>query len=79
MPRFTAMNTFAENLKRILEARSWSKQHLADLVGIERSYVSRLASGQHSPSLELAERIAKACDMELYEILTPKIELEVFS
>jgi len=79
MSKSKAMNTFSQNLKRILEARGWSKQHLADLCGIDRAYVSRLISGEHSPSLELSERIANACDLELYEILTPKIEIEVFS
>lgn len=74
MPKSNAMTTFSRNLIRILELRAWTKQDLADKCGMERSYISKLIAGQHSPSLEIAERIAKACEVELFELLTPNLE-----
>lgn len=70
------MKTFSENLSRILELRGWTKQDLADRCGMERSYVSKLISGQHSPKLNVAEQIARACEVELFELLTPNMEFE---
>lgn len=37
------------------------------MVGIERSYLSRLESGLKNPSIDLIERIASGFDMSLSE------------
>jgi ribosome-binding protein aMBF1 (putative translation factor) len=42
---------------------------LARAVPMNRSHLSELENGKRSPSLELAERIAKALESELIELL----------
>ena len=79
MSRSRAMKEFSKNLNRVLEQRGWSKQMLADKCRMDRGYISKLISGEHSPSLELAEKIAKACECELFELLTPDFSFEVHS
>lgn len=79
MTKSLAMSTFSKNLTRILEDNNWTIQELADRCGMRRSNISRLIHGHHSPTLEVAESIARACEIELYELLNPKLELEKIS
>lgn len=74
MVKSVAMSIFAKNMNAARKASGMSIQQLADLVGIERSYLSRLIHGHHSPNLILMEKIANACGVPLYELLKPQSE-----
>lgn len=74
MTKSLAMTTFSKNLTRIIEDNGWTIQELADRCKMRRSNISRLIHGHHSPTLEVAEQIAKACSIELYELLDPNLE-----
>jgi transcriptional regulator with XRE-family HTH domain len=57
--------------KRLLElrtARSLSQGDIEKLTGLLRSYISRVENGHTTPSLETLERLAKALNIEVYQI-----------
>lgn len=72
MAKSTVMSTFAKNIETILEERGWTKQQLADSLGMDRSSLSKIIRGVHSPSLVMLERIAKALEVEAFELLQPR-------
>lgn len=72
MAKSTVMSTFAKNIEMILEERGWTKQQLADSLGMDRSSLSKIIRGVHSPSLVMLERIAKALEVEAFELLQPR-------
>jgi transcriptional regulator with XRE-family HTH domain len=74
MSKCVSMTIFAKNVNAAREKNGMTIQDLAALVGIERSYLSRIIHGHHSPSLDLMEKIANACGEPLYELLNPNSE-----
>lgn len=61
--------TFGELLKTLREERGVSQARLARHVSLDHSYLSRLESGQRSPSIETIVRIAKALNLSPQEAL----------
>ncbi len=56
-----------------LKVKEFRKQHkitqekLAEIVGVDNGYISKLEVGQNFPSISTLEKIAQALDVELYE------------
>lgn len=50
----------ARNLRRLREARGLSQEALADLAGIDRTYVSSLERQRYSATLDMLDRLAAA-------------------
>jgi transcriptional regulator with XRE-family HTH domain len=69
MPKSSIMNTFGTNIELLLEERGWTKQQLADAIDMDRSSLSKIIRGLHSPSLLMVERIAVALKVEAFELL----------
>lgn len=69
MRKSSIMDTFGKNIELLLEERGWNKQQLADAIDMDRSSLSKIIRGLHSPSLVMVERIAKALDVEAFELL----------
>ncbi len=72
MSKSTVMNTFEANVEALLDERGWTKQQLADELGMDRSSLSKVIRGIHSPTLVMVEKIAKALNVEAYELLQPR-------
>lgn len=51
-----------------------TRQHLADVLGVHRSYLGKIESGQRTPSLRLALKLAEATHVPMETLLgyTPK-------
>lgn len=60
----------AANLKALRAARQLSQEDLADLVGIDRTYVSALERCKYAASVDILERIAIALDVEVRDLVT---------
>lgn len=65
----TLRQIFAENLRRLRIERGHSQEALADLVGIDRTYVSALERRRYAVSLDVLERIASALDVPPWHLL----------
>lgn len=51
---------FADNLRRARLAASLSQEELADIAGIDRTYVSALERSRYAATVDVIERLAKA-------------------
>lgn len=56
-------------LKRIMEERRLTITDVANKTGITNANISRILHGKASPTLETIERIARALEIEPYELL----------
>ena len=61
---------FAENLRRLRTEKGLSQEALADLAGIDRTYVSALERQVYSASLDTIEKLAGVLGAEPHELLT---------
>lgn len=68
----TLRQIFASNLRRIRAERELTQEKLADLAGIDRTYVSALERQVYSASLDTIERLAEVLNVEPRELLGPR-------
>lgn len=55
-------------LKVLRAERDWTQQDLADRLDVSRQAVNALETDKHSPSLELAYRIAALFDLPVEDV-----------
>lgn len=65
----TLRQIFASNLRRVRAERELTQEKLADLAGIDRTYVSALERQVYSASLDTIERLAEVLKVEPHELL----------
>ena len=58
-----------EHLRSIRESKKLSQGDIEKKTGLLRSYLSRVENGHTVPSVETLEKIARALDMKIYQIL----------
>lgn len=61
----SANETVAKNMRRLRVERGISQEAFADLVGIDRTYVSRLERKLENPTVSVLEKVAGALDVEI--------------
>jgi transcriptional regulator with XRE-family HTH domain len=62
----------ALNLIRHRARRGWSQEALALEAGLHRTFVAHVERQSRNISLDNIERLAKALEMEIGELLTPE-------
>ena len=60
---------FAHNLRKIRLERELSQEALADLAGLHRTYIGSVERGERNISIDNIERLAKALDCKVTELL----------
>jgi transcriptional regulator with XRE-family HTH domain len=73
MTKFTAMQTFIDNVKRICRDRGMTQSELAEAVGTKQPTVSKVLRGDEEITLSRAEKWATALGVELAELVTSNI------
>ena len=68
------MATIANRVKELRDARGWTQQQLAELVGVSRQSINSIERNRYVPSLELALLFARIFDVATDEIF--KLEKE---
>jgi len=63
--------TLGEQFKRIRAEKGLSQPELAELAGIEQSYLSKLENDKSLPSSEVLRKLLKAFNLTLAELVTP--------
>lgn len=58
----------AWNIRRLRVAKGLSQEALAVDAGVDRTYVSKLERAKDNPSLEIMNRLARACDVDIVEL-----------
>jgi transcriptional regulator with XRE-family HTH domain len=71
---------FIKNLKEYRKKCGFTQAQLAEKVKVTSNYIGMLEMGRNFPATDLIERIAKALNIEMYELfvesLSPAKELE---
>ena len=62
-------NRLAVNMKRLRTERGWSQEALADAAGLDRTYISGIERVVRNPTISVVDRIAKALECRLGDIL----------
>ena len=68
------MATITNRVKELRDARGWTQQQLAELVGVSRQSINSIERNRYVPSLELALLFARIFDVATDEIF--KLEKE---
>lgn len=57
-----------KNVKYHRYRKNFTQERLAEILEVSPNYVGRLERGQHSPSLDKIERLAKALGVQAFEL-----------
>ncbi len=69
-----ARKVFSQRLRQIRHDQDLSQEELADLAGLHRTYVGSVERCERNISIDNMERLAKALDVEITDLLTKTIE-----
>lgn len=58
------------NVRRMREGRGWTQAHLAELAGVETSYLQKIEYGTARPSIATLVRVADAMETSFWSICT---------
>lgn len=72
----SAKQTFSQNIGLVRRVKNLSQEKLAEMANLHRTYVGQIERGDVTPTLEAAERVAHALDLELWEVLQPNFSLD---
>ena len=71
---------FAHNLKKKRRDCGFSQAKLAEMVGVSTHHIATIETARNYPTLDLVERMAKALNIEIYELfidpLSSPVEME---
>ena len=58
-----------ENMKKIRLAKQMSQGDICRKLGVDRSYISNVESGNKNPTLSTITKLAKALDVSIKELI----------
>jgi transcriptional regulator with XRE-family HTH domain len=67
--------TLAVNIKQYRERRNWSQADLSEKAGLSIVYISDIERCNKWPYIDTLVKLAKAFEIEVYELLKPKENL----
>lgn len=65
-----------KNVKYHRYRKNFTQEHLAELLKVSPNYIGRVERGQHSPSLEKIENIAKALGIKPFELFLERDDFD---
>lgn len=72
----TELSRVGERLRALRKERGWRLEDLSERVGISRSYLSRIESGEREPSIAALFAVAAAYDVPFHSLFEPEQESE---
>lgn len=69
-----ARKVFAKRLRQIRQLRGLSQEALAEISGLHRTYVGSVERGERNVSIDNMERLAKALEVDIAELLKDELE-----
>lgn len=61
-------------LRTLLDERGWTQADLAERAGIEQPHVSKLVTGKRRPSLNTAQKVARAFGVAVEDVWPENME-----
>lgn len=65
----TVSKKLGENMRRIREEKKMSQGDICRILDFDRSHVSNIENGKQNPTLDTIEKIAKALNVSIKELL----------
>lgn len=65
-----------KNVKYYRFRKKLTQERLAEIMNVSPNYIGRLERGQHSPSLEKIETIAKVLEIEPFELFLKRADID---
>jgi len=65
----TILKRFGCEVKKLRKAKGWSQEDLAENAGLHRTYIGSIERSERNVSLINIERIAKALDVKIENLL----------
>lgn len=65
-----------KNVKYHRYRKNFTQERLAELLKVSSNYIGRVERGQHSPSLEKIENIAKALGIKPFELFLERDDFD---
>jgi len=59
---------FAHNLRKKRQICGYSQTELAEMVNVSTHHIATIETARNYPAMELVERLAKALNIEIYEL-----------
>ncbi|WP_233238835.1 helix-turn-helix domain-containing protein [Bordetella sp. LUAb4] len=73
--KLDAQQLFAKNMRRIRKKeKQLTQEQVAERAGLHPNYISSVERGERNISIANIERIARALDVTMAELVTPKKE-----
>jgi len=69
-----ARRIFAQRLRQIRQIKGLSQEELADMAGLHRTYVGSVERSERNVSIDNMERLAKALEIDITELLRKEPE-----
>jgi transcriptional regulator with XRE-family HTH domain len=70
----SARKIFSQRLRQIRQNQELSQEELADLAGLHRTYVGSVERCERNISIDNMERLAKALDVDITDLLKEATE-----
>ncbi len=67
------LDNFALNMRAQIAERGWSAPELARRAGLAPKTVNNVLRGRHAAQADVLEKIAKALDLELWQMWLPQL------
>ena len=64
------LRQFSVNLRRLRIERGMSQSHLASLLGVDKSYISRLETGSKNPTLSTIAELANVLQTHIGKLVS---------
>lgn len=71
-----AKGTFSRNVGLVRRVKNLSQEKIAEIADLHRTYVGQIERGDVTPTLDAAERVARALGLELWEALHPNFSVD---
>jgi transcriptional regulator with XRE-family HTH domain len=70
----SARKTFSQRLRQIRQKKGLSQEELADIAGLHRTYVGSVERNERNISIDNMERLAKALEVDITDLLKEELE-----
>ncbi len=70
LPYQHALKQFGQNLQILRKEKNLSQEQLAEIVGVNRTYLSLVESGHRNPTLRFLYRVTKALKVPSEQLLS---------
>ena len=70
------MNRFGEKLRTLRKRRGLSQTEMAEILGVQQSYVGKLERGERAPNVTMIRKVAELFNVSFDQLMNDAVGLE---